>query len=67
MKSKITEKQTSWFQKVVLRGIEGMLADQYLLQLATSHGNVDSEVYQDYMEASNMAQQVYAQVFGWGL
>jgi hypothetical protein len=58
------QKATEWFQRIILRGIEGVIGDEYLKII--SLGN-DVSVLDDYYETKYMATQIYAQLCGWGL
>jgi len=59
-----TARAREWFQRVTLRGIEGIIADAYLQDVSV--GN-DVSVLDDYFNAKYMAEQVYAQCCGWGM
>ena len=49
-------------ERVVLRGIEGLISDKYLLELAKSDYTA---ALSDYYQAKQMAEQVFAHGRGW--
>lgn len=60
-------KAREWFQRVVLRGIEGIIADKYLEKIVNSEWrNADEadEAMRCQFEARNMAEAVYADLLG---
>jgi hypothetical protein len=54
-----------WYQKVILRGIEGILNDQFLLQIMSSYGAEADEAMRNTFEAKQMAEQLYADANRW--
>lgn len=59
----MTRKMKKLLETVLLRGIEGIIGDQYLKGIA--EGN--TELLYDFYEAPHMAEQVYMQWRGLGL
>ena len=59
----MTQKSISWLERVILRGIEGIIGDQYLANAITGPGLTGME---DYFESKYMAEQIFAQCRGWG-
>lgn len=57
-------KATSWFERVVLRGIEGIIGDRLLA--AALERPVIGEGLHDYFEARPMSEQIYNDLRGWG-
>lgn len=53
----------STLERVVLRGIEGIIGDGYLQDVITG----STEGMEDFYEAKYMAEQVLAQWRGWGM
>lgn len=53
------------FESVVLRGIQGIIEDAAIWEVAA--GNKWESSMEDYTEARNIAQQILAQWRGWGL
>lgn len=63
-------KAAMWLERVVLRGIEGIIADKYLEVIVTQEwrsADQADEALRNQFEAKYMAQQVYAQCKGIGL
>lgn len=60
-------KAAEWFQKVILRGIEGLLSDKYLEQAIKSSDITASDAFRNQFESKCMAEQLYAQLQGRGL
>lgn len=59
-----SQKVHIWFEKVILRGIEGVIGDAYLKGAMDKPGLGGLE---NFFEAKYMAEQVYAQCRKWGL
>jgi len=53
-----------FWQNIVLSGIEKMLGDKFL---ASTINNEESDSLSNFFEAKQMAEQVYAELRGWGL
>lgn len=63
-------KMDMWLERIVLRGIEGIIADKYLEVVVTQdwrHVGQADEALKNQFEAKYMAEQVYAQCRGMGL
>lgn len=58
-------KAIMWLERVVLRGIEGIIGDRYLA--AVLEGPVIGEGLSDYFESKYMAEQIFCDLRGWGL
>ncbi len=57
-------KNIGFWERVVLRGLEGIIGDQCLLRIMQQP---QADGLADFMEAKYMAEQVFAQMRGWGL
>ena len=56
-----------FLEKVYIRGLEGLIGDQYLERIITDDHSAEIEAMEDYMEAKNMAVQCYFKMKGWAL
>lgn len=67
---RIKAKSTEWFQLVVLRGIEGIVADKFMEQIVDNEWRSAvhaDEALANSFEAKYIAQQLYARIFGYCL
>ena len=61
----MSTKAIMWLEKVILRGIEGLIGDKFLA--ASLEGPVIGEGLSDYFEAKYMAEQIFNDLRGWGM
>ncbi len=55
-----------FLETVYLRGLEGLVGDKYLQQIADPHAH-DLEGMEDFFEAKNIAIQLFFKMKGWAL